>query len=112
MVFLVMLGLALVVLVGAFFLHGMRATVATRWLQPFFAMVFIVAAVVVTTLTVQIYSHGVQAKASALADSLATRVGSVFDLGLSLFGITIQYDCLIEHHFFSVCFLTFDNKTV
>lgn len=98
MVFLVMLGLAIVVLVGAFFLHGMRAAVATRWLQPFFAMIFIVAAIVVTTLTVQIYSHGVQAKASALADSLATRVGSVFDLGLSLDDISGIDQALIEYH--------------
>ena len=48
MVFLVMLGLALVVLVGAFFLHGMRATVATRWLQTFYEMVYIDAAEVET----------------------------------------------------------------
>ncbi len=97
-VFLIMLGLAGVVLLGAFLLHGFRFAVAGRWIQPFFALIFIVAAAVVTTVTVQIYSHGVQAKASALTDSLSARVGAIFDLGLDLKDISGVDHALIEYH--------------
>ena len=98
MVFGIMLVLAAVILLGAFFLHGFRSSVSGRWLQPFFAAIFIIAVGVVTTVTIQIYSQGVQAKASALADSLSTRVGTVLDLGLNLEDISGVNQALIDYH--------------
>ena len=98
MVFGIMLALAAIILLGAFFLHGFRSSVSGRWLQPFFAAIFIIAAGVVTTVTIQIYSQGVQAKASALADSLSTRVGTVLDLGLNLEDISGVNQALIDYH--------------
>ncbi len=98
MVFGIMLALAAIILLGAFFLHGFRSSVSGRWLQPFFAAIFIVGMGVVTTVTVQIYSQGVQAKASALADSLSTRVGTVLDLGLNLEDISGVNQALIDYH--------------
>jgi MFS family permease len=98
MVFGIMLALAAIILLGAFFLHGFRSSVSGRWLQPFFAAIFIIAMGVVTTVTIQIYSQGVQAKASALADSLSTRVGTVLDLGLNLEDISGVNQALIDYH--------------
>ena len=98
MVFAIMLALAAVILVGAFLLNGLRSSVSGRWLQPFFAAIFIIAAGVVTTFTIQIYSQGVQAKASALSDSLSTRVGTVLDLGLNLEDISGVNQALIDYH--------------
>lgn len=98
MVFGIMLALAAVILLGAFFMNGFRASVSGRFLQPFFAAIFIIAAGVVTTVTIQIYSQGVQAKASALADSLSTRVGTVLDLGLDLEDISGVNQALIDYH--------------
>ena len=98
MVFGIMLALAAVILLGAFFMNGFRASVSGRFLQPFFAVIFIIAAGVVTTVTIQIYSQGVQAKASALADSLSTRVGTVLDLGLDLEDISGVNQALIDYH--------------
>lgn len=98
MVFAIMLALAAVILVGAFLLNGLRSSVSGRWLQPFFAAIFIIAAGVVTTFTIQIYSQGVQAKASALADSLSTRVGTVLDLGLTLEDISGVNQALIDYY--------------
>ena len=79
-------------------MNGFRASVSGRLLQPFFAAIFIIAAGVVTTVTIQIYSQGVQAKASALADSLSTRVGTVLDLGLDLEDISGINQALIDYH--------------
>jgi len=98
MVFGIMLALAAISLFGAFFLYGFRSSVSGRWLQPFFAAIFIIAVGVVTTVSIQIYSQGVQAKASALADSLSTRVGTVLDLGLNLEDISGVNEALIDYH--------------